>query len=52
MYKCQYCSKSFKKENTLAVHLCEQKRRFMQKDEKHVQLGFRSYQLFYKIAIE
>ena len=50
MYKCQYCDKSFKKENTLAVHLCEQKRRFMQKDEKHVQLGFRSYQLFYKIG--
>jgi len=46
MHTCNYCSKSFKKESTLAVHLCEQKRRHMQKDEKHVQLGFRSYQLF------
>jgi|TARA_B110000908_G_scaffold163517_1_gene210185 hypothetical protein len=50
MYKCEYCSKTFKKESTLAVHLCEQKRRHMQKDEKHVQLGFRGYQLFYKIG--
>lgn len=50
MYKCEYCNKSFKRENTLAVHLCERKRRYMQKDEKHVQMGYRSYQLFYKIG--
>jgi len=50
MHTCNYCSKSFKKESTLAVHMCEQKRRHMQKAEKHVQLGFRSYQLFYKIG--
>ena len=50
MYTCNYCSKSFKKESTLSVHMCEQKRRHMQKSEKHVQLGFRSYQLFYKIG--
>lgn len=50
MYKCEYCNKSFAKENTLVVHMCERKRRFMQKNEKHVQMGFRSYQLFYKIG--
>ena len=50
MYKCDYCSKIFKKESTLAVHMCEQKRRIMQKGQKHVQLGFRAYQLFYKIG--
>jgi len=50
MHTCNYCSKSFKKESTLAVHMCEQKRRHMQKSDKHVQLGFRSYQLFYKIG--
>ena len=50
MHTCNYCSKSFKKESTLAVHMCEQKRRHMQKGDKHVQLGFRSYQLFYKIG--
>lgn len=50
MYKCEYCNKSFAKENTLVVHMCERKRRYMQQSEKHVQLGFRSYQLFYKIG--
>lgn len=50
MHKCEYCQKSFKKESTLAVHTCEQKRRYMQKDQKSVQLGFRSYQLFYRIG--
>ena len=44
MFKCNYCGKSFAKESTLAVHMCEQKRRYMQKDEKHVQLGFRYMQ--------
>jgi len=50
MYKCNYCNKTFKKESTLAVHMCEQKRRFMQQSEQHVQLGFRAFQLFYKIG--
>lgn len=50
MFKCEYCNKSFAKESTLAVHLCEQKRRHMQQGDKSVQLGYRSYQLFYRIA--
>ena len=50
MFKCNYCGKSFVKESTLAVHMCEPKRRHIQQDEKHVQLGFRSYQLFYRIG--
>lgn len=50
MFKCEYCKKEFKKENTLAVHMCERKRRYMQQSDKHVQLAFRAYQLFYKIG--
>jgi hypothetical protein len=50
MFKCEYCNKTFKKESTLVVHMCERKRRYMQKDEKHVQLGYRAYQLFYRIG--
>lgn len=50
MFKCEYCKKEYKKESTLAVHLCEPKRRHMQKGEPHVQLGFRAYQLFYQIG--
>ncbi len=33
-YKCPYCGKEFTKERTLQVHMCEPKRRYLQKDEK------------------
>jgi hypothetical protein len=49
-YKCRYCEKEFRKESTLAAHLCEQKRRYQQKDETGVQLGLRSYLRFYEIT--
>ena len=49
-FKCEYCSKTFKRENTMAVHMCERKRRHMSKDDKEVQLAYRSYQLFYRIG--
>jgi len=47
-YVCQYCSSGFMKENTLAVHICEQKRRALAKTEKHVVLGYDTYNRFYK----
>lgn len=50
MFKCEYCNKIFAKENTLVVHMCERKRRHMNQNEHHVQLGFRAYQLFYRIG--
>lgn len=50
MFKCEYCNKSFAKENTLFVHLCERKRRHMQQGDRHVQMGFRAFQLFYKLG--
>ena len=45
---CQYCKHSFTKEKTLAVHVCEQKRRSLAKDEKHVRFGYDTYNRFYK----
>ena len=48
MFICKYCKTEFTKESTLAVHMCEPKRRWKQKDEWFVQLGFRAYQHFYK----
>ena len=45
---CQHCSHGFTKEKTLAVHVCEQKRRALAKTEKHVVLGFDTYNQFYK----
>lgn len=49
-YKCTYCGKDFAQEKTLVVHICEQKRRHLSKDERHVQLAMLVYQKFYEIA--
>jgi len=47
-YTCKYCSKEFRKESTLTVHLCEAKRRNQQQSEPGVQLGFKAYLRFYE----
>jgi len=47
-YTCQFCKSGFTKEKTLAVHLCEQKRRSLAKTEKHVMLGYDTYNRFYR----
>jgi hypothetical protein len=49
-YVCQYCKKGFMKENTLMVHVCEQKRRALAKTEKHVVIGYDTFNQFYKIS--
>ena len=47
--KCTYCGKEFAKARTLQVHLCEPKRRYLQRDEKWVVNAFMVFQRFYKI---
>jgi hypothetical protein len=49
-YTCGHCGKGFMQEKTLFVHVCEQKRRHMAQKEKHVILGFDTFQKFYKQA--
>lgn len=49
-YRCDYCQKSFVKESSIAVHMCEPKRRRMSRDERGVQLGFQAYVKFYEQA--
>ena len=49
-FKCEYCGKLFAKEKTLFVHVCEQKRRHLSKDEKHVQMGLLTFQRFYELT--
>jgi hypothetical protein len=49
-YTCGHCNTKFTKEKTLFVHVCEQKRRALAKTEKHVVLGFDTFQRFYKKA--
>ena len=49
-FKCEHCNKLFAKEKTLIVHICEQKRRYMSRNERHVQMGLLTFQRFYDIA--
>jgi hypothetical protein len=49
-YQCQYCKKDFVRENSLAVHICEAKRRRQERSERGVELGFQAYIRFYEIT--
>jgi hypothetical protein len=49
-YKCEHCGKLFAKEKTLVIHICEQKRRYLSRDERHVQAGLLTYQRFYELT--
>ena len=49
-YTCKYCGRQFTREKTLAVHLCEPKRRMQQQHEKWVQVGYATYQRFYSLT--
>lgn len=49
-YICQYCGSGFVKEKTLAVHVCEQKRRHLAQHEKHVVLGYDTFNRFFKMT--
>lgn len=49
-FNCIHCGKSFIKEKTLFAHMCEPKRRAMQKDEKRVQAGFMTFNRFYQLT--
>lgn len=50
MYECRYCHKSFVKETSLGVHMCEPKRRYQEQNERGVQLGLYSYLRFYELT--
>lgn len=49
-FQCRYCEKHFQRETSLAVHLCEMKRRFQEEKEVDVQIGFQAYLRFYEIT--
>lgn len=49
-YVCKYCDKKFKRENSLAVHLCEKKKRWQSRKEKGVRIGFNAYLKFYEFT--
>jgi hypothetical protein len=47
-FTCKYCARSFSKETTLSVHVCEQKKRWQEQSERGVQLGLQGYLKFYE----
>ena len=47
---CGYCKKTFRRAESLVVHMCEPKRRRLDRSERGVELGFQSYLRFYEIA--
>ena len=49
MPTCEYCNKSFARQKTMDVHMCEPKRRWSQKDNKVHVLAFEIFRRFYEI---
>lgn len=49
-FVCQYCEKTFRRETSLAVHVCEPKKRYQEQSEVGVQLGMQAYLRFYEIT--
>ena len=47
-FECQYCKSKFVRESTLMVHVCESKRRAFAQKEKHVVIGFETYNIFFQ----
>jgi len=42
-FKCQYCEKTFSKESIVLRHMCEQRRRFQQKDTPFARFGYEAF---------
>jgi len=49
-HTCVHCGKSFMKDRTHVAHMCERKRRALQRDEKRVQAGFMAFNRFWELT--
>ena len=47
-FVCGYCDKTFSRESSIEVHMCEPKRRRLQRGDRGVQLGLQAYVRFYE----
>ena len=47
-FSCEFCNRSFQRETSIATHLCENKRRWQDKDQAGNRIGFQSWLEFYK----
>lgn len=46
---CEHCERSFARESTMLKHMCERKRRWLERDKAPNRIGFSSYARFYKL---
>ena len=46
---CEFCKKAFARESSIAVHMCEPKRRHTQRDEPGVRFGMQAFLRFYEV---
>lgn len=49
-YQCRYCQRMFRRETSLASHLCEQKKRYQNRHNLDVQLALQAYLKFYQYS--
>jgi hypothetical protein len=49
-HECVHCGKKFSNPRTLFSHVCERKRRALQRDEKRVQAGFMVFNRFFQLT--
>lgn len=48
MFECGFCQRAFQRESSLAVHMCEPKRRNQERHERGVELGLQAFLRFYE----
>lgn len=46
-FSCEFCNRSFLREKSFFKHVCETKRRYLDKDKRGNQIGFQSFVLFF-----
>jgi len=49
-YVCQFCGGKYMQEKTLAIHICEQKRRYLAKDDKAAVIGYQTFNRFFQLT--
>ena len=49
-YRCEHCKRTFVRPNSFLKHLCEQKRRWMDRDKPQNRIAFHAWLQFYKTA--
>lgn len=47
-FGCEFCNRSFHRETSIATHLCENKRRWQDKEQAGNRIGFQAWLEFYK----